>query len=364
MVLSQLFVNLTILVSFLFFYYQVFREHSFSHITTTPVRLMTGVLFGLLGMVLIEFGIKVNEYTLIDLRHIPIMISALFGGWMPAVTAAVIISFSRLAFGGGVIVLYPLSMIIFSTAVSVFIARAVRDPWLAAFYMLLSSNLYFLVIMLYQLNTVALYTEVALSYWFVSFAGVFAAVYMVKRLTYSNQLLHKYRAESLKDPLTGLDNPRSFTYSLTKKLEQASKTKQAVSLLIIDIDHFKDINDQYGHAAGDDILRQLGAVLLEMVRPEDSVYRKGGEEFTIILFGCSGFRAAGIAERIRQRVEKYPFITEHRTLNITVSTGVSTFPDTAVEERELFKQADEALYQAKDQGRNQTCMYSKKDLKE
>ncbi|MDZ5782583.1 GGDEF domain-containing protein [Marinococcus luteus] len=359
---SQLFVNLTILVTFLFFYYQVFREHSFSRVTTIPMRLFTGVLFGVLGMVLIGFGIRVNEYTLIDLRHIPIMLSALFGGWIPAVAAAVIISFSRIALGGGAIVLYPLSMIIFSTMVSIFIARMVRNPWLAAFYMLLCSNIYFLLIMMYQLNTVKLYTEVTLSYWFVSFAGAFAAVYMVKRLTYSNQLLHKYRSESLKDPLTGLDNPRSFAYSLTKNLEQASKMKQSVSLLIIDIDHFKDINDRYGHAAGDDILRQLGTVLLEMVRPEDSVYRKGGEEFTIILSNCPASKAVDIAERIRERVEKYPFLTDHQTLYITVSTGVSIFPETAVEERELFKQADDALYQAKDQGRNQTCMYSKKDL--
>lgn len=359
---SQLFVNLTILVTFLFFYYQVFREHSFSRAASIRVRLFTGILFGVLGMVLIGFGIRVNEYTLIDLRHIPIMLSALFGGWIPAVTAAAIISFSRIAIGGGVIVLYPLSMIVFSTAAYIFVARLVRNPWLAAFYMLLCSNIYFLIIMIYQLNTVNLYTEVVLSYWLVSFTGAFAAVYMVKRLTYSNQLLHKYRTESLKDPLTGLDNPRSFAYSLTKNLGQASKMKQAVSLLIIDIDHFKDINDRYGHAAGDDILRQLGTVLLEMVRPEDSVYRKGGEEFTIILSNCPAPKAAATAERIRRRVEKYPFLTDGETLYITVSTGASIFPETAVEERELFKQADDALYQAKNQGRNQTCMYSKKDL--
>ena len=92
------------------------------------------------------------------------------------------------------------------------------------------------------------------------------------------------------------------------------------------------------------------------------MYRKGGEEFTVILSGCPASKAFDIAERIRERVEKYPFLTDGETLYITVSTGAAIFPETAVEERELFKQADDALYQAKNLGRIHICVYSKKTL--
>ena len=129
-----------------------------------------------------------------------------------------------------------------------------------------------------------------------------------------------------------------------------------MSLLVIDIDHFKHVNDTYGHAAGDTILAQFGKTLRIATRMNDIISRNGGEEFTILLDNCSNREALEIGEQVRSTIEEISFsINKDISIHITASIGTSTFPETVPFSGELYREADEALYQAKRSGRNRIC---------
>jgi diguanylate cyclase (GGDEF)-like protein len=165
---------------------------------------------------------------------------------------------------------------------------------------------------------------------------------------------------SLTDAMTNLHNYRYFSIRLKEELNRARRNKSKVSLLIIDIDHFKNYNDTLGHQAGDEALRSLGKVLKVAVRDEDIVSRYGGEEFCIILPGISKSSMEILGERLRQKVEAHAFYKERVQPDgkLTVSLGGATFPDDARTPDELIQRADQALYDAKNMGRNQMRVYA------
>jgi len=156
------------------------------------------------------------------------------------------------------------------------------------------------------------------------------------------------------DGLTGLFNHRYFQERLRRDLAEAHDRGVPLSLVMIDIDHFKQYNDANGHIAGDVALREVAAVLRRAVKKRDLVARYGGEEFAIVLWGVSKGEAARVAERVRRRVQAVEFPNE-RVLpqgQLTISCGVAEFPADAAGRAELVGCADQALYSAKKQGRN------------
>ena len=159
------------------------------------------------------------------------------------------------------------------------------------------------------------------------------------------------------DPLTRVLNRRALLDRLTAEVDRARRFSSSLSLLLLDVDHFKQINDTAGHLAGDSVLRQLGALLEEAVRKVDVVARYGGEEFVAILPGTSTEGGAVFAERLRERVAEQAFdIGGAVPVHLTVSIGIASFPSARVLTTEdLFARADEALYRAKSGGRNQVC---------
>ena len=160
------------------------------------------------------------------------------------------------------------------------------------------------------------------------------------------------------DPLTCLENRRVFDLRLAEELQRAARYHHPLSLLMLDIDHFKVINDSYGHLAGDAVLRKLATIITHIVRPVDHVFRYGGEEFTVLAPETDAEGALSLAERIRETVAATAFpVSASTEINLTVSIGVTTgFGETAVME-ELLAQADKAMYRAKATGRNRTCRY-------
>lgn len=161
------------------------------------------------------------------------------------------------------------------------------------------------------------------------------------------------------DPLTLLPNRRTFDAEFSSLLERAADRDEAFSLLLLDIDHFKSVNDRRGHPAGDAALRTVAHVLqrvLAMTRQSDQplASRYGGEEFAILLPATDGPGAGRIAESIRQAVERTPIRFEDHEFRVTISIGAATFPDHARSPERLLKSADAALYQAKRDGRNRT----------
>lgn len=158
---------------------------------------------------------------------------------------------------------------------------------------------------------------------------------------------------AVRDPLTGLYNRRYFERQLDSEFGYAERHKTSLSLILFDIDRFKQINDTHGHVVGDAVLEQLGERLAEAVREEDLLARYGGEEFAMLCRGHDGARARRAAERLRELVERMEYDVEGVRLTITISAGVAAYPDVDVESiRALIDAADRALYRAKDAGRN------------
>jgi diguanylate cyclase (GGDEF)-like protein len=168
---------------------------------------------------------------------------------------------------------------------------------------------------------------------------------------------------AITDGLTKLYNYRYIYDELERQVNRVKYKGGFFSLIIIDVDHFKTINDMYGHLIGDEILQNLAKVLKDNVREKDVVGRYGGEEFAIILPDISSVEAAGIAERIRQVVEKTELsrTVSGKSLYITVSAGVASYPDDALSVDDLVRKADNALlFGAKQDGRNKVVQFKKK----
>ncbi len=160
------------------------------------------------------------------------------------------------------------------------------------------------------------------------------------------------------DPLTHLLNRRALTIRLVAELERVRRYTSPLTMLMIDIDHFKQVNDTYGHLVGDEVLRGIAAILQRSVRTVDTLARYGGEEFVVVLPETEEEGAVTFAERIRERVEQYCAEAEQAGgARVTVSIGVASFPAPHVESVEdLFSRADAALYRAKERGRNTVCV--------
>jgi len=157
------------------------------------------------------------------------------------------------------------------------------------------------------------------------------------------------------DGLTGCLNKRAFLTELEHKILAAQRFRRKLSLIVTDLDHFKAVNDTYGHASGDRVLQELGRVLRSVKRETDLVARFGGEEFCVLCEETDAKGARLLAERVREELEKTEVATELGPLKVTASLGVATFPDHASTAEALFAQGDKALYEAKNRGRNRVC---------
>ncbi len=165
----------------------------------------------------------------------------------------------------------------------------------------------------------------------------------------------KIKMLTIVDELTGVYNRRKFDTDLRYSMNEAIRYVKSLSLLMIDIDHFKRYNDYHGHQMGDTILRQIGEVFIESKRTTDRIYRYGGEEFSVICSETSKESARIFAERLREAVSQKKFEGEGKIKpsgNLTISIGVSSFPFDATKLEQLIKYADDALYKAKAKGRN------------
>ncbi|MDQ2903707.1 MAG: GGDEF domain-containing protein [Ktedonobacteraceae bacterium] len=160
------------------------------------------------------------------------------------------------------------------------------------------------------------------------------------------------------DPITNLLNHRAFNEHLST-LELTDRPERFLGIIFIDLDHFKAINDAWGHKVGDDVLLHLATCLLQGVRTMDIVARYGGEEFIVMLPDSDVFSTQQVAERVRVLVAATPFrLADGQAIPLTLSAGVAVFPGHGVDSGEIIQAADTAMYQAKHAGRNQVCIAS------
>ena len=156
------------------------------------------------------------------------------------------------------------------------------------------------------------------------------------------------------DGLTNLCNRKQLDATLHEEIPRARRHGRDLSVLMLDIDHFKHINDTHGHLAGDSVLRGLAAILQKRLRPNDRLGRYGGEEFCAILPETALANAAKIGEELRALVEAHAFVAEDKRINVTISIGAGCLAD-GMDMAGLYRRADEMLYQAKRTGRNKVC---------
>lgn len=161
---------------------------------------------------------------------------------------------------------------------------------------------------------------------------------------------------SQRDSLTGAYNRAAMDNTLLREIELAQRNKTPLSLAILDIDYFKSINDNYGHSAGDNVLKTMVTCVSSILRKSDMIFRYGGEEFVLLLSGTKKDGAYQVAERVRQLIEFHNFNYDQISIPVTACLGVAEL-EKGFDAATLFENADNALYQAKQQGRNQVVTY-------
>jgi diguanylate cyclase (GGDEF)-like protein len=168
--------------------------------------------------------------------------------------------------------------------------------------------------------------------------------------------IEAHLSRSLTDPLTGLPNRREFNDRLEERMSAWNRRREEFSLLLLDVDHFKALNDEHGHLAGDQVLAAIGRALRAAVRREDAVARFGGEEFAILLPNTTLAQAACVAEKVREAVSRVVVEHDGREIAVTVSGGLAAIAADETADT-LIENADIALYAAKESGRNRVCTH-------
>ena len=172
----------------------------------------------------------------------------------------------------------------------------------------------------------------------------------------------KYQRLATVDPLTGLPNFREFEQRLRQELSRAKRHERDLALLWIDLDHFKQVNDRFGHAGGNEVLAEVGRRLSQLARQEDLPVRLGGEEFILLLPDTSLCGAESVAVKVLTEIRQTIHLSNHQVLQVTASVGVASLVE--VGEVDLLTAADAAMYRAKALGRNRYCFASGETVRE
>ena len=359
--LQGLFLNASILIAFLSIFTQYARDKIAIGKLSLVIKLIGGVLAGFLGIVLMLNSVHVTTDVIVDFRYISILLAAIYGGIIPSVVAAVIIGVFRFFFLG--ISVASMNALIVAIILGIGFGVIVL-PKITKTMKLVVAMIFMMIVVtissFFALDDLGMIIKTLfiffISYLLLSFFILKYAEYMIDTI----KIYQKLKLEATKDYLTGLNNVREFDNSLNSISQMTIRKEEELSLLFIDIDFFKKVNDTYGHNAGDIVLKNLAQILIETCRVYDIVSRNGGEEFSVILMDCSTTKAVQIAERVRKNVEKYNFeLNENIKVKITVSVGISSYPGNTKQISDLPENADKALYQAKRTGRNRVVLYDK-----
>lgn len=359
--LNILFANFCMFVTFL--YISGLLSQRYVHGVQSPsmiLKVNAGLLFGIYGIILMYYSFPVDTLVFADLRHLAIVVIASYMGWLPSLIAGVLI-------GAGRMLLFGLTSSSVSAAagtcligmlcglISLYQSRRLTKMLIMNF----TAMIVILLTMLINLKQRGDLLELFTIQLVISVLGTLIIYTLTEHINTSNKLFLQMKKNSETDHLTSLNNLRQFEQLLAERFVEAYHFDERLGVLAVDIDHFKKINDTFGHEAGDVVLQQLGRVLKGHSRSLDEVSRNGGEEFSVIVPDASPAEVLALAEKIRTAVERHSFeLRDGTTIKITVSVGAAIHPDTiqAADARDLLQQADQELYRAKHSGRNQVCL--------
>ncbi|MDA1565351.1 diguanylate cyclase [Bacillus cereus] len=351
--LRDLFVNTTIILSFIFVGGQLLRDKPLKEEFSFWQKCVVGIFTGILGILLMYFGVRVGT-ILLDLRYLAVILAVIIGGPIASTITIIMILVTRLLFMD-----YSLaSQVAFYTIIaigigSVFISRmklslGEKWVWLHAYILsILIPALYIWLIK--EIHIVGLYLISSIITGYITFVST-------NYVLQSNELFQKMKQYATIDALTGLGNVRQFDLEMNHHISNKNMKNDSLCLLLIDIDHFKYVNDTYGHPAGDEVLKQVGCILRETSQFPDLAFRKGGEEFALLIPNKGLAYGICMGEQIRTAVESHPFqLLDGTKIKITVSVGVSEYEGSS---EQFIQAADDALYYSKRNGRNKVSSAS------
>ncbi|MZK52129.1 GGDEF domain-containing protein [Clostridium beijerinckii] len=358
---NDLFINVLLLISVTFIGGHILKEVPSNTINNIYFKILLGISGGLVGILLMIYSIRINgTTTILDLRNFIILMVSYVGGVIPTIFSAIIIGLYRiLHFGISKSSIMAIFQLILYVICFYIIDKRIKSDLKKWIFKTLVMLITLAVILNYLLNGVENTQLIVFKYFMVNIFFNILEYFLINYAKYSNELYRMYKKNSTKDFLTGLNNVRNFDRFFNDLTKKAKEKGETISLLMIDIDFFKIINDTYGHTEGDIVLRELGKILTKNCRKTGIVSRNGGEEFTILLPDCSKNQAIEIAECIRSRVENHTFIlSKGNKIKVTISIGIANYPKTTSEIENLIESADAALYGAKSTGRNKVCLDS------
>jgi diguanylate cyclase len=353
------FLNLCVLIASLFVYEELVKKNSFE-IQTISITIINGLLGGLLAAILMRFNIETSANAIIDLRIIPFMLVILYGNWLSTSITGGLIIFIRFMMGINIYSAINIIFILASWIIFCYCFKKIKNRWISIVVMLTLSNTVYTVLNAILSAGKGVNISLIATYWISCILGGLIAVYIMDYLNETKLVFKRNSKYAFTDPLTGLNNVRSFDLAFNKAKSKLEKSNESMSIMILDIDHFKQVNDTYGHLEGDLVLKKVAAILKMSQDPEDIISRNGGEEFSVLLNNCSHIEAYEKADALRKIMENSFFIIKNGTITIhvTISIGITTYKDTTIEIDQLYDHADQALYVAKKSGRNKVCSYS------
>lgn len=345
--LRDLFVNKTIILSFIFIGGQLLRDSPLKEGFSFWQKCVVGIFTGILGILLMHFGVHIEDIML-DLRYLAVILAIIVGGPIASSITVIMILITRIVFTE-----YSLASelacytIVLSGIGVIFIARMqisimLKLIWLHVYC--LSILVVPMYILFNDISVVVLYLISSITTGYITFVS---ANYVLQ----SNELFQTMKQYATIDALTGLGNVRQFDLEMNHHIGNKHMENDSLCLLLIDIDHFKYVNDTYGHPAGDEVLKQIGCILRGISTFPDLVFRKGGEEFALLIPQRGLSYGIHLGEQIRIAVEKHSFqLLDGTKIKITVSVGISEYKGS---QEQLIQAADDALYYSKRNGRNQ-----------
>lgn len=350
---KDLFLNATTVIAAISIGNQILINKDITPSAPLSLRLFFSSMAGILGIILMANSVHIVPGVILDFRNIAIMLAAMYCGLTATIITGLIIGIFRLLYESltfsSIIATIPIVVISVGCGYTSQLMMSRLKKWvIMCLYTLIVPSISLIIL----INNRMLLIKTIIVYWLcTSIVSTFVYFY-ISYLDLSKFTYMKYQQDASKDHRTGLNNVRQFDNELNKIIKELS-SDSVVSMLFIDIDFFKKVNDTYGHQDGDKVLEDLGKILLSSCSHLDVVSRNGGEEFSVLMTDCPRDKVMEVAERIRLAVQEHKFyLIDGQAINITVSIGVAIYPDTVNDINMIVEKADEALYEAKRAGRN------------
>lgn len=355
--LSNLFVNGCILIAIIFITVEFLNSDKIEKFSKNTKNIISGFAFSISSILLMQYSIFITSTAFLDFRTISQSASAFYGGPVSSIITGLISATFRL-FHFGInsnSILTFVSMII-SSLLCAYISKGKLNKKFKWFLMIISTNIThsFLFFLVLDNTSDVIKTISALIFGSIIVSTVI--YYVFKHLSLSHSQMKTLKEQACIDFLTGVHNKRNFNSLYDETIKKMKQQNITFSVLMIDIDFFKNVNDTYGHSAGDEVLRDLGHIFNMFVKENGIVGRVGGEEFCILLKDYSENEAVEFGESLRKYIEETMFILSFKKqIHITVSIGVSAYKEKTLGIDNVREFADQKLYECKHSGRNKVC---------